>query len=145
MKVTMKGQVTIPSEIRERLDIHPGAELEFQVDGNVVKLIPVNPSHHPDRSPEHEFRRLAHQWREETRYTSSMSSKLLHPAYQQIIGMGQPVVPLILRALAHEPDDWFWALRAITRDDPIPQEHYGDLRKMTEDWLGYGKRHGYLP
>jgi len=41
MKVTTKGQVTIPQEIRERLGIHPGADVEFTVEGNVVKVVPV--------------------------------------------------------------------------------------------------------
>ncbi len=40
MRVTTKGQVTIPLAIREQLSIHPGAEVEFVVDGNVVKLVP---------------------------------------------------------------------------------------------------------
>ncbi len=41
MRVTTKGQVTIPQEIRERLSIHPGTEVEFAVKGNVVKLMPA--------------------------------------------------------------------------------------------------------
>lgn len=39
MKVTTKGQVTIPLEIRERLSIHPGTEVVFSVEGNAVKLV----------------------------------------------------------------------------------------------------------
>ena len=38
MRVTTKGQVTIPLEIREQLSITPGTEVEFSVEGNVVKL-----------------------------------------------------------------------------------------------------------
>jgi AbrB family looped-hinge helix DNA binding protein len=41
MKVTTKGQVTIPLEIRERLNIQPGTDVEFVVEGNVVKLAPT--------------------------------------------------------------------------------------------------------
>jgi AbrB family looped-hinge helix DNA binding protein len=44
MRVTTKGQVTIPQEIREQLGILPGAEVEFVVDGNTVRLIPVEGS-----------------------------------------------------------------------------------------------------
>jgi len=44
MKVTTQGQVTIPLEIREQLGIQPGAEVEFKVEGNVVKLIPARRS-----------------------------------------------------------------------------------------------------
>lgn len=38
MRVTTKGQVTIPIEIRQQLDIGPECEVEFEVVGNVVQL-----------------------------------------------------------------------------------------------------------
>jgi AbrB family looped-hinge helix DNA binding protein len=41
MKVTTKGQVTIPLEIRERLNIQPGTDVDFVVEGNVVKFAPT--------------------------------------------------------------------------------------------------------
>ena len=41
MKVTTKGQVTIPQAVRERLGILPGAEVEFEVEGKAAKMRPV--------------------------------------------------------------------------------------------------------
>ena len=41
MKVTTKGQVTIPQEIRDRLNIQPGAEVDFKIEGKAVKLMPI--------------------------------------------------------------------------------------------------------
>jgi AbrB family looped-hinge helix DNA binding protein len=38
MRVTSKGQVTIPIEIRERVGLLPGTEVDFDVDGDVVRL-----------------------------------------------------------------------------------------------------------
>jgi antitoxin PrlF len=38
MKITTKGQVTIPQEIRERLGLLPHTEVEFEVRGDVVVL-----------------------------------------------------------------------------------------------------------
>jgi len=38
MRVTSKGQVTIPIAIRTQLDIGPDTEVEFGVVGNVVEL-----------------------------------------------------------------------------------------------------------
>lgn len=38
MRVTSKGQVTIPIDIRNQLDIGPDSEVEFEVVGNVVQL-----------------------------------------------------------------------------------------------------------
>ena len=39
MKITSKGQVTIPQEIRERLGLLPETEVEFVVKGNVVQIV----------------------------------------------------------------------------------------------------------
>ncbi len=38
MKITSKGQVTIPLEIRNRVGLWPGSEVEFTVKGKVVLL-----------------------------------------------------------------------------------------------------------
>ncbi len=39
MRITSKGQVTIPIEIRERLGLLPETEVEFEVRGNSVRLV----------------------------------------------------------------------------------------------------------
>ena len=39
MRVTSKGQVTIPQSVRRRLGITAGSEVEFVVDGEVVHLV----------------------------------------------------------------------------------------------------------
>lgn len=38
MRVTSKGQVTIPVEIRERLGLLPNSEVEFELDGNTARI-----------------------------------------------------------------------------------------------------------
>jgi len=38
MRVTSKGQVTIPRSVRQRLGIFPQSEVEFVVEGNTVVL-----------------------------------------------------------------------------------------------------------
>lgn len=38
MRVTTKGQVTIPQEIREKLGIFPGTEVEFVIHGKFVGI-----------------------------------------------------------------------------------------------------------
>jgi AbrB family looped-hinge helix DNA binding protein len=38
MRLTSKGQVTIPIEIRERLGLFPNTEVEFEVDGDAVRV-----------------------------------------------------------------------------------------------------------
>ncbi|MGK6312002.1 AbrB/MazE/SpoVT family DNA-binding domain-containing protein [Neorhizobium sp. DT-125] len=39
MRVTEKGQVTIPKEIRDRLNIGPGSEVDFVVSDEGVMLV----------------------------------------------------------------------------------------------------------
>jgi AbrB family looped-hinge helix DNA binding protein len=39
MRVTSKGQVTIPVEVRERAGLLPGTEVAFEVDGDSVRLV----------------------------------------------------------------------------------------------------------
>jgi len=84
------------------------------------------------------FGRLAQQWRAETSLASSVLEICTHPAYQRIIGMGRAAIALILRELQAAPDHWFWALKAITGEDPVPREHRGNVRAMTDAWLTWG-------
>jgi antitoxin PrlF len=39
MRVTQKGQVTIPLEIRRALGIEPGTEVRFELDGSGARLV----------------------------------------------------------------------------------------------------------
>ncbi len=92
---------------------------------------------------EEKFRALAARWKAETSFTSSTTEMAMHPAYQQIIGMGPVVVPLLLRELEQNPDHWFWALRAITGADPVPEASRGRIKEMAEAWLRWGQEQGY--
>ena len=38
MKITTKGQVTIPVEIREKLGLLPNTEVEFEIVGQAVRM-----------------------------------------------------------------------------------------------------------
>lgn len=38
MRITEKGQVTIPIHVREELGLKPGDEVDFVVDGNEARL-----------------------------------------------------------------------------------------------------------
>ena len=38
MRITSKGQVTIPVEISERLGLLPNSEVEFAVEGRAVRI-----------------------------------------------------------------------------------------------------------
>ena len=96
-------------------------------------------------SVEEEFRRNADKWQEDTQHLSNVTKRSIHQSYQRIIGMGEAVVPLILKELADRgPNDWFWALTAITGENPITEEIAGNMVKMTGVWLEWGMAAGYL-
>ena len=38
MRMTTKGQVTIPQDMRERLGLHPNSEVEFELVGDSVRI-----------------------------------------------------------------------------------------------------------
>ena len=90
------------------------------------------------------FHTLKEQWRSDTSFSSSITEISMHPAYQQIIGMGPLAIPFILLEMVERPGHWFWALKSISGEDPVPPELRGHLNKMTEYWIDWGKEQKYL-
>jgi hypothetical protein len=90
------------------------------------------------------FNDLVLQWKRDTINTSSITEMANQISYQQIIGMGKEVIPLILKELSKEIDHWFWALRAITRENPVKDRNIGNLEAMAQDWLEWGTQKGYI-
>lgn len=91
---------------------------------------------------EAEFRKLAAQWRKETGMISMLHRKVLHPAYQRIIGMGKEALPLILQELEDRGGHWLWALSAISGIDAATPDQ--NLKQATESWLQWGRDNGYI-
>ena len=104
----------------------------------------IKPSVAPSaESVEQRFRRLESIWTAETGYLSDPKEIVNHPAFQEIIRMGVSVVPFMLRDLGERPRLWVWALPDITGADPVPESDRGNIRKMSDAWLRWGKEHGY--
>jgi hypothetical protein len=57
--------------------------------------------------------------------------------------MGDVVVPLMLRDLEKASNLWVWALPVITGAHPVPASDAGNIAKMSEAWVRWGKEHGY--
>ncbi|MBI4589264.1 MAG: hypothetical protein HY725_10530 [Candidatus Rokubacteria bacterium] len=89
------------------------------------------------------FERLVRKWRSEVGPTSSLTQMAMHPAYQQIIGMGREAIALLLRELEREPDHWFWALKAITEVDPVEPRLRGKIDEMARAWFKWGREQGF--
>jgi hypothetical protein len=92
---------------------------------------------------EERFRHLEALWRAETGHLSSSSKIIGHPAFREIIRIGHAVVPFMLCDLEQQPRLWVWAMHEITGVDPVPVADRGDIVKMTDAWLRWGKEHGY--
>jgi len=132
------------------------AEHAGQLSGKRVKLIvleesrpaPANEAANRSQPVAHTkdteglFQELANQWRKETAHLSLAIKKVMHPAYQRIIGLGPDAVPLILRELQRRSGHWFWALKAITGEDPAQPED--TVSEATQAWLQWGKEHNYI-
>ncbi len=101
------------------------------------------PAPQPAETVENRFRRLEAIWLAEVGFSSSSTELRNHPAFQEIIGLGEAVVPLMLRDLEERPRLWVWALPRITGADPVPASDRGNIAKMSAAWLRWGREHGY--
>lgn len=120
-----------------------GVRLDQPPTVTVATQAPVFTSRPLESRLEDRFRELVRQWKEGTEFTSSTTQIVMHPAYQQIIGMGKVVLPLLIAELRRKPDHWFWALKAITGEDPVPPANRGKVRRMAQAWLEWAERQGY--
>jgi hypothetical protein len=92
---------------------------------------------------EKRFRGLEAIWTAETGYLSSYTDIVEHPAFREIIRLGEAVVPLMLRDLEERPRLWVWALPEITGANPVPPEEAGNIANMSAAWLRWGRANGY--
>jgi hypothetical protein len=89
-----------------------------------------------------EFKALAEEWRRDTRHVSSITKKVMHPAYQRIMAMGEAALPLILQDLQATRSHWLWALHYITRKDPA--DPAANFHQAVDAWLRWGRENGLL-
>ncbi len=93
---------------------------------------------------ESRFAQLVTRWKKERGHESSIERMAMNEAYQQIIGLGPQVVPLLLREMELRPSHWDWALRAITGKNPVPAAFRGRIKEMARIWVEWGKKRSKL-
>ncbi len=49
MRITSKGQVTIPAPVREQAGLLPHTDVEFEFDGTAVRILPASSSRRMNR------------------------------------------------------------------------------------------------
>lgn len=90
------------------------------------------------------FNRLARRWREDTQWLSSTTDIVMHPDYQAIIGMGPEALPMIVEDLRDNSGHWYWALKAISNEDPVPPSDRGAIKRMKTAWLRWAEQKGIV-
>lgn len=88
---------------------------------------------------EERFWELARRWSEETAFYSMSWQLVKHPAYREIVAMGETAVPWILREMEHGTARWFYALEDITGEDPVTDAESGNFAQVREAWLAWGR------
>ncbi|MBC6423156.1 MAG: hypothetical protein GDA43_21930 [Hormoscilla sp. SP5CHS1] len=90
------------------------------------------------------FASLASQWSQAVAGMSSTVEMAKHPAYREIISMGEAVIPFLLADLSQNPLYWLPALREITQENPVPPSQRGKVKQMASAWLNWGREKGYI-
>lgn len=109
-----------------------------------MATIPVHmPPHTPaGETVEQRVRRLEAAWKADTEFLSDAGRIIGHPAFREIVALGDAVVPLLLRDLESAPGLWVWALPEITGENPVPASDRGNVRQMSAAWLKWGREKG---
>jgi hypothetical protein len=87
------------------------------------------------------FTALVNEWQRDTMVLSGMDIEG-HPAYLKIVGMGRIALPLILEELKRNGGHWFWALEAISRENPANRAT--TVPQATSAWLEWGRDRGLI-
>jgi hypothetical protein len=89
------------------------------------------------------FELLRSQWHKETGLLAFINAD--HQAYQEIVKLGMPVVPILLEEMRDNPDWWGQALAAITGENPCKfPEMSGRLDLISKAWVDWGAARGLL-
>ena len=96
----------------------------------------VRPPNAKVSTVERVFRESVDHWKSETVHLSSVAKIISRPSYLRIVGLGKPVLPLLIKELTDSPDHWFAALEAITGDNPVSSKATFDqaVQSWAEWW-----------
>jgi hypothetical protein len=97
------------------------------------------------RSLAERFQEQADKWERETAFLSATPMIVMHESYQAIMSIGPDMVPILLRDMQKTRRQWFWALRHLEPNaDPIPSKDHGNVDKMIEAWVEWGRMKGKI-
>ena len=94
---------------------------------------------------EQQVKRLADAWRRDTRVMSSIDDITTNQNYRDIVNLGTPVVPLLIKDLiASQRSHWHTALCEITGENPIAMGRAGDHTAIVRAWMRWWEDHKHL-
>lgn len=85
------------------------------------------------------FEALATEWRRYNRGRSVIN--YAHPAYFQVVALGELAIPLLLHEVAQGAGTWYPALQYITGE--MPYSPRGSAEAARRVWLEWGRRNGH--
>ena len=88
------------------------------------------------------FLELKEKWISETYLNSYTSTNNIY--YQQIIKLGERVIPFLLEDMKEHGTHWFRVLYTLTGQNPIKKENIGNIKAMISDWLKWGHKNHYF-
>lgn len=88
------------------------------------------------------FEHLKTIWQSETTTLAFIKPIVSHPAYQEIIGMDRPVLPLLLDEMSTRPNLWFIALSQISGIDVTSPDD--SFKEATDKWINWGKENNLI-
>lgn len=93
----------------------------------------------PDR---YAFEVFANRWESETAHLSSSTRKTSHPAFEAMSSIGPAAIPWALKRLRDNSASWRLLLERLVMHPPHIVAD-GDMRKLKNQWLRWGRIHGY--
>jgi hypothetical protein len=125
-------------------DVFSKYRSRFRIKRFEKRASPTTKSHETDiKQLKEKFTVLADNWHQESDCLSSPKKITENGNYHSIISLGIQVIPFILQDLKERGGLWYLALRRLSNEDPVSVEDRGDIQKMKNAWLRWGKRKGY--
>lgn len=99
-----------------------------------------------DQDIKQRFDELKENWCQATINMSKTIHIIGHPSYEEIIEMGEHVVPLIIEELRKERESgkgfriWFFALQKITGINPLSKLKYTSVEELAEWWINWSTK-----
>ncbi len=80
---------------------------------------------------------LLNQVRQDTAMHSSMRHTLKHPAYLELVGMGERIIPFLFHVATHHGADWtlLCLFAQLSGENPVPPEDAGKFYRIFMHWL----------